>query len=144
MCSSVVGSIISNIKFNTECLGFLYTKLLEIEVYKKKQRCLRSVDVNHPLHKQKIFMLRPCLNFASVKEGFLECLNFTCYSKLCFQGKMTIPGYQFRASLQFMHRKVQIMLLKILTHSMTGCVTFCFDGSFVKCFQHVSSVIIPF
>ena len=25
---------------------------------------------------------------------------------------------------------------------MTGCVTFCFDGCFVKCFQHVSSVII--
>ena len=36
------------------------------------------------------------------------------------------------------------MLLKILTHSMAGSVTFCFDGCFVKCFQHVPSVIIPF
>ena len=31
-----------------------------------------------------------------------------------------------------------IMLLKILTHSMAGFVTFCFDGCFVKRFQHVS------
>ena len=38
----------------------------------------------------------------------------------------------------------RIMLLKILTHSIAGCVTFCFDGCFVKCFKHVSSVIIPF
>ena len=36
------------------------------------------------------------------------------------------------------------MLLKILTHSMAGSVTFCFDGCFVKCFQHVSSAIIPY
>ena len=36
------------------------------------------------------------------------------------------------------------VLLKILTHSMAGCVTLCFDGCFVKCFQHGSSVIIPF
>ena len=27
---------------------------------------------------------------------------------------------------------------------MASCVTFCFDGCFVKYFQHVSSVIIPF
>ena len=27
---------------------------------------------------------------------------------------------------------------------MAGSVTFCFDGCFVKWFQHVSSVIIPF
>ena len=33
------------------------------------------------------------------------------------------------------------MLLKIRTHSMAGCVTFCFDGCFVKCFRHRSSVI---
>ena len=38
----------------------------------------------------------------------------------------------------------KIMLLKILTHPMTGYVTFSFDGCFVKCFQHVSSVIILF
>ena len=36
------------------------------------------------------------------------------------------------------------MLLKSLTHSMAGSVTFCFDGCFVKWFQHVSSVIIRF
>ena len=53
------------------------------------------------------------------------------------QGTMTIPSYQFRDSLNFMHRKnARIMLLKILTHSMAGCVTFCFDGLFVKCFQN--------
>ena len=41
---------------------------------------------------------------------------------------MTIPGYQFRDYLQFLQRKnVTIMLLKILTHSMAGSVTFCFD-----------------
>ena len=38
----------------------------------------------------------------------------------------------------------RIMLWKILTHSMAGCVTFCFDLCFVKRFQHVSSMIIPF
>ena len=58
---------------------------------------------------------------------------------------MTIPGYQFRDYLQFLQRKnVTIMLLKILTHSMAGSVTFCFDVFFVKWFQHVSSVIIRF
>ena len=36
------------------------------------------------------------------------------------------------------------MLLKILTNSMTGSVTFCFDGCFVKWFQHVPSAIIQF
>ena len=36
------------------------------------------------------------------------------------------------------------MLLKILTHSMAGSVTFFFDHCFVKWFQHVSSVIIRF
>ena len=34
------------------------------------------------------------------------------------------------------------MLLKIPTHLMSGFVTFCFDGLFVKCFRHGSSVII--
>ena len=28
--------------------------------------------------------------------------------------------------------------------SNAGCVTFSFDGCFVKCFEHGSSVIIPF
>ena len=41
-------------------------------------------------------------------------------------------------------KNAKMMLLKILTHSMTGSVTFCFDSYFVKWFQHVSSVIIPF
>ena len=27
---------------------------------------------------------------------------------------------------------------------VAGCVTFCFDSRLVKCFQRVSSVIIPF
>ena len=39
-------------------------------------------------------------------------------------------------------KNAKIMLLKILTHSMAGSVTFCVDGCFVKWFQHVSSVII--
>ena len=41
-------------------------------------------------------------------------------------------------------KNAKIMLLEILTHSMAGSVTFCFDSSFVKWFQHVSSVIIRF
>ena len=41
-------------------------------------------------------------------------------------------------------KNAKIMLMKILTHSMAGSVTFCFDGCFVKWFQHVSSVIIRF
>ena len=41
-------------------------------------------------------------------------------------------------------KNAKIMLLKILTHSMAGSVTFCFDGCFVKWFKHVSSVIIRF
>ena len=41
-------------------------------------------------------------------------------------------------------KNAKIMLLKILTHSIAGSVTFCFDGRFVKWFQHVSSVIIRF
>ena len=36
-----------------------------------------------------------------------------------------------------------LLFLKILIHSMAGCVTSCSDGCFVKCFQLVSSVIIP-
>ena len=75
------------------------------------------VDVNDPLHEQEIFLLRPCHNFASFKEGFLECLDFMPgqnyasdvtsrrYSR--FQGKMTIPDYQFRDSLQFLKRKMR-------------------------------------
>ena len=35
------------------------------------------MDVNDRLHEQEIFLLRPCRNFASVKEGFFECLDFT-------------------------------------------------------------------
>ena len=44
----------------------------------------------------------------------------------------------------FTEKNARIMLLKILAHSMAVCVTFCFDGCFVKCFQHVPLVIIPF
>ena len=95
-------------------------ELLEIAVYKKqnkKKTLIPTVDVNDRLHEQEIFLLRPCLNFASVKEGFLECLDFTPsqnyasdvtalrYSR--FQGKVTIPGYQFRDSLQFLLRKMR-------------------------------------
>ena len=31
-------------------------------------------------------------------------------------------------------KNAKITLLKILTHSVAGCVTFCFEGCFVKCF----------
>ena len=41
-------------------------------------------------------------------------------------------------------KNAKIMLLKILTHSMAGSVTFCFDGCFVKWFQYMSTVIIRF
>ena len=41
-------------------------------------------------------------------------------------------------------KNARIMLLKILTHSMAGSETFCFDGCFVKWAQHVSAVIILF
>ena len=56
-------------KSNIDTLRFVYTmyKLLEIDVYQKS-----SVDVNDPLHEQELFLLRPCRNFASVKEGFPE------------------------------------------------------------------------
>ena len=43
-----------------------------------KESCyLRSVDVNDLLQEQEIFLLLCCPNFASVKEGFFECLHFT-------------------------------------------------------------------
>ena len=45
-----------------------------IDVFQKK-----NVDVNAPLHEQEIFLLRPCRNFASVKEGFLECLGLRLF-----------------------------------------------------------------
>ena len=35
------------------------------------------MDVNDPLHEQEIFLILLCHNFASVKERFLECLDFT-------------------------------------------------------------------
>ena len=58
---------------------------------------------------------------------------------------MSIPGYQFRDFFAISTKKnAGIMLLKILTHSMAGSVTFCFDGCFVKRFQHVSSAIVHF
>ena len=45
---------------------------------------LLDIDVNEinvgsyalSLHEQEIFLLRPCRNFASLKQGFLECLDF--------------------------------------------------------------------
>ena len=66
--------------------------------------------------KPSCFLLQPFRNFAWAIEGFLECLDFTPskifasdvtswrYSR--FQGKMNIPGYQFRDSLQFLPRKM--------------------------------------
>ena len=32
------------------------------------------MDVNDPLHEQEIFLLQPCRNFESVKEGSLNVL----------------------------------------------------------------------
>ena len=62
-----------------------------------------------------------------------------------FQGEMTIPIFQFRDSLQFIHRKMhEHGFLKRRTHSLAGFVTFCLDGSFVKCFRHGPSVISQF
>ena len=43
----------------------------------KKRWYLRSVGVNDPLHEKEIFLLRPWRNFASVKQEFIECLDFT-------------------------------------------------------------------
>ena len=43
----------------------------------KKAHVPSSVDVNYPLYEQEIFLQQPYRNFASVKEGFIECLDFT-------------------------------------------------------------------
>ena len=62
---------------------------------------------------------------------------------------MTIPDYQLRDSFAIYAQNnartiARIMLLKILTQLVPGCVTFCFDNCFVKHFLHGSSMIIQF
>ena len=49
--------VLSNIKFNTDTLRFVYTELLEIAVKKKKRLYLRSVDVKDLLHEQETLLL---------------------------------------------------------------------------------------
>ena len=61
-----------------------------------------------------------------------------------FKAKWLFLAIDLEIICNLFTENARIMLLKILTHSMADCVTFCFDGCFVKCFQHVSSVIIPF
>ena len=115
ICVNLIVRVLSNIKFNTDTLRFVYTNFWRL-TFIKKRWYLRCVDVSEPLHEQEI-LLRPCRNFASVKEGFIECLDLaprqnyasdvTMWRCSRFQGKMTIPGYQFRDSLQCLQRKMR-------------------------------------
>ena len=50
-----------------------------MDVYKKNDTNAQSILTT--LYEQEIFLLRPCRDFASVKEGFIECLYFTRLSK---------------------------------------------------------------
>ena len=61
-----------------------------------------------------------------------------------FKAKWLFLAIDLETLCNLFIEKCKNTALKILTHSMAGCVTFCFDGCYVKCFQHMSSVIIPF
>ena len=50
-----------------------------MDVYKKNIDT-KAQSILTTLNEQEI-LLRPCRNFAPVKEGFIECLYFTRWSK---------------------------------------------------------------
>ena len=52
-----------------------------IDVFKKNVDIYALVDVNDKLYEQEISLQQPYRNFASIKEGFIECCNFMQYSK---------------------------------------------------------------
>ena len=61
-----------------------------------------------------------------------------------FKARRLFMAINLEILCNFYKKNARIMLLKILTHSMAGSVTFCFDVCFVKWFQHVSSAVIRF
>ena len=46
-----------------------------MDVYKKNIDT-KAQSILTTLNEQEIFLLRPCRNFAPVKEGFIECLYY--------------------------------------------------------------------
>ena len=54
-------------------------ELLEMDVYKKIDTNAQSILTT--LYEPEIFLLRLCRNFASVKEGFIECLFYALVKK---------------------------------------------------------------
>ena len=52
-----------------------------IDVYQKNVDIYAPVDGNDQLYEQEISLQGPYRNFASIKEGFLECFDFMRYSK---------------------------------------------------------------
>ena len=82
------------------------------------------------IHKLQNYNSEKYNALVTVITGLIWSVKFNCH---LFSTRTTINA----------QKKAKIMLLKILTYSMAGCLSFGFDGYFVKCFPHVSSVIIP-
>ena len=76
-----------------------------------KRWYLRSVDVNDTLQDDLVVILlqqnKYSLNVLILRVSHNDASDVTSWRYSRFQGKMTIPGYQFRDSLQFMHRKMR-------------------------------------
>ena len=52
-----------------------------------------------------------------------------------FKAKWLFQAINIEIPCNLGTENARIMFLKILTHSMAGCVTFCFNVCFVKCFS---------
>ena len=113
------------------------------------------VEVNDQLYEQEISLQQPYRNFASIKEGFIECYNFMhiptnainitsrrCSPLLRQDDYSNLSIKRFFAI--YWQKNAWTTLLKRRTHSVAGFVTVCFDGCFVKCFRHGPSVIFQF
>ena len=84
------------------------------------------------------------LTFSKIAFREIAHLNRTSFTK----GQSDkLPDYSRLSILRFFAiyaKKCENNALKILTHSVAGCVTFRFDGCFVNCFRQGPSVIIQF
>ena len=66
----------------------------------KKCSCYDLVAIMHQWKKDS-------LNVSILRASQNDASDVTSWRYSRFQGKMTILGYQFRDSLQFMHRKMR-------------------------------------
>ena len=146
--------VLSNIKFNTDTLRFVYTSFKRLRFIKKnvdtyalsmlmtrytskKSSCYELVVILHQYKKVSlnVWILR-----------LVKIMQITSHRDViaAFKARWLFLVINVEILCNFFKEYARLMLLKILTHSIAGSVTFCFDGCFVKWFKHVSSAIIRF